>query len=116
MTWHAYYIEPIDWGWSHLKTIDVTLAEIAAGNESDYENPLKNDIRGNDVRHFLDAWEKAKEEAKKVGWGGDFRTPPRVFWIPSGQYMECGFVFKQDNNGDTIVVSPKQMTLLEELI
>jgi len=113
MTWHAYYIDPIDWGWTHLKTINETLAEIAKGEELDHENYIKNDVSESEVNEFLEGWRKAKKAAKSVGWAGDFRNPPRVFWIPSEQYMEHGFVFKQENNGDTMVVSPKKLDWLE---
>lgn len=103
MKWHVYEIIPIDFGWENLKTVKETVATIAGFND------VVKDIEGvnsSAVRGFLDRWDSAKSEASRKGWEGDFRHDPIVFWLPNEYDFEYGFVFKQENNGTTFVVSP----------
>lgn len=104
--WQAYCIPPIDHGWQYLRTVAETLSDISA---MDYEVGIKGDIDAQTIREFLEGWEAAKEAAGEVGWEGDFRGHPRVFWLPSEYDCQFGFVFKQDNNGTTFVVSPQPL-------
>lgn len=101
---YAYSLIPIDFGWDHLKTVNETISNIAqsAGNDRMQE----------EVTTFLNDWSLAQEKAKKLGWEGDFRGEPRVFWLPFESELKYGFVFKQDNNGDTFVVSPVDLPYL----
>jgi hypothetical protein len=39
---------------------------------------------------------------------------PVVFWVPVEDSFRYGFVFKQDNNGSTFVVSPVPMPWYED--
>jgi len=61
-----------------------------------------------DIVEFLRDFETAKAEAQKVGWEGDYRAAPRVFWLPQPESnsMSYAFIWKQDNNGTTFIVSP----------
>lgn len=70
-------------------------------------------MEGPSIDDFLRAWESAKEAASAEGWEGDFRHQPVVFWVPMSTTFEYGFAFKQDNNGDTFVLSPVAMPWLE---
>ena len=52
-------------------------------------------------------------------WGGDIRTGETIYVFalpPSGQEcgMDVGFVWKQDNNGTTFVLSPRRLPWLDE--
>lgn len=112
MNWFLYSLPPIDHGWQHLKTVKETLALIA---KSDDEMHGAGDFDSDEITSFMRRWESAKEAAKDHGWEGDFRGQPRVFWIPSENEFDVGFVFKQDNNGTTFVVSPQELPSVEKL-
>lgn len=113
MSWIVYELGPIDHGWENLKTVRETVADIAQ-NEDVLAQP--HDLDGEAVRRFVDRWESAKDAAAAAGWEGDFRHPPRVFWLPYDISFEYGFVFKQDNNGTTYVVSPQDLPTLAQLV
>lgn len=54
--------------------------------------------------------------AKKLGWDGDVREGPFVAGLPTDKTAKDGHVvmaWKQDNNGDTYIVSPFKMPWLE---
>jgi hypothetical protein len=104
MGWRAYQFSPIDFGWEHLKTVAETISFLSQNNES----------FDSDISALLSNWALAKELAKKKGWEGDFREEPRVFWFPSEYEMIYGFVFKQDSNGSTFIVSPVEFPFLKE--
>ena len=110
MTYFTYEVPPIDFGWEHLKTINETVVNFAARIASTVR---KNDIDTIDLTDFLDRWSRAKDAASEKGWEGDFRHEPCVFWVPADTEFDYGFVFKQDNNGNTYVVSPVEMPWLE---
>ncbi len=112
MTWIVYSVGPIDHGWENLKTVKETLAVIASG---EVEIEETKDVNAEAVQQFLADWSSAKEAAEKEGWEGDFRHEPRVFWLPSYENFAYGFVFKQDNNGETFVVSPQVLPAMEEI-
>ena len=109
MIWIVYELNPIDYGWSNLRTVQQTIAEIANTNE---EAAQRYEVNADGVRDFLSAWDAAQLAASGHGWEGDFREPPRVFWLPKELSFEHGFVFKQDNNGATFVVSPQELPSL----
>lgn len=106
------YITIIDYGWEHLRSIEETLKIIA--DESDSDNFLNE---GYAKKKFLKDWDLAKGIAMDFGWEGDFRegskSGPSVFWLPSEIDMHYGFVFKQNNNGFTFVISPCELPLLK---
>jgi hypothetical protein len=117
MVMFAYSIGPIDYGWEHLPLVENVMARM-------YHDHLKNVVRfGEDIEHanpadIVVAFVKARELARKIGWEGDFRddATPRVFWVPNEQdfKFDYGFVWKQDNNGQTFVISPVRMMHLEK--
>lgn len=106
MNWIVYAIGPIDHDWHMLKTVRETAAQIAGHG---YESIEDFDLAGGAIRSFLASWESAKQAARHHGWEGDFRHEPHVFWLPSEIDFVHGFVFKQDNNGTTFVVSPQEL-------
>lgn len=113
MGWIVYELGPIDWGWENLKTVAQTLAQIAKSPAADIDYSKDVDTEG--VRSFLDSWESAKQAALNTGWEGDFRHEPCVFWLPGEMNFVHGFVFKQDNNGTTYVVSPQELPAVAQL-
>jgi hypothetical protein len=110
MNWNTYEVPPIDIGWGNLKTVQETAASLLATSG---EGTQKNDIDDSNLQSFLRSWESAKEAAGQKGWEGDFRLEPVVIWVPNDTEFNYGFVFKQDNNGTTYVVSPVEMPWLE---
>ncbi len=54
-------------------------------------------------------------EMKKLGWEGDIRGDIYVFAIPDDVSMAMGFVWKQDNNGTTFILSKKELPWFERL-
>jgi len=112
MNWHVYALPAIDFGWGHVKTVKETLVAIA-GSQEELDHPDGLDTANAKV--FLDAWESAKAAALGNGWEGDFRHEPSVFWLPSEGYFDYAFVFKQENDGATFVVSPHALPWLAQL-
>lgn len=112
MSWFVYGIPPIDFGWAHLKTVKDTLTSIASFCDN-FNNP--DGINTLEAKNFLDSWEEAKAAAKNAGWEGDFKHEPCVFWLPSESEFDFAFVFKQDNNGTTFVVSRIALAWLDKV-
>ncbi len=107
MNWYAYRVTPIDLGWENLNTVKETIANLSV------QEDVETDIDSEGIKLFLDSWENAKKLAKEKGWEGDFRHEPKVFWLPQNDEFEYGFVIKQDNNGDTFVISPQELHYLK---
>jgi hypothetical protein len=114
MTWRVYAIIPIDYGWDFLPTI----AEVAGQlGKSEAENKMDGIGNSCSLAGFLQDFDTAREKAKHAGWEGDYRTghEPRVFWLPMETEFRYAFVWKQENNGTTFVVSPCALPWLDEL-
>ena len=117
MNWVAYGISAIDFGWEHLPTVQEAVAKIAAGEASRIlHGPVIGDSPGMAVTEFLDALTNARSRAHAKGWEGDFHKgqEPRVCWLPAPHAFAYAFVWKQDNNGDTFVVSPIALPWLDD--
>lgn len=117
MTWLVYpLMSPIDFGWEQLKTVADTAAligETSARNRALHGHSFV--VEELEIDEFLREWESAKAAASSSGWQGDFRHDPVVFWVPSDAGFTYGFVIKQDNNGETYVVSKVPLPYLESL-
>jgi hypothetical protein len=113
MKWKVYEVPPIDNRWEFLKTIKETLGDIAkySGEAGDSDDPHFEELSD-----FVRAWESAKDAAAELGWEGDFVEEPRVFWLPTEMEFEYAFVFKQENNGTTYVVSPQELPTMQRLM
>lgn len=110
MSWHVYEVQPIDYGWHHLTTVRETLGMLGVPCEG---SDPREGVDSSAALAFLQGWESAKDAAVAAGWEGHFRLEPRVFWLPAALSMVHGFVFKQDHNGRTFVVSPLPLAYLE---
>lgn len=109
MSYFTYQVAPIDWGWEQLRTVEDTARALA---DVDVRERLSGEaiyIADPSLDTFLARWDAAKDSARRSGWEGDFRQGPYVFWVPTEDGMQFGFVFKQDNNGTTFVVSPVEL-------
>lgn len=107
--WFGYSVPPIDFGWGHMQTVEEVAKRLAAEAAT---VAVKADSShfgfdsGPDYEEFLRQWKSAQERAHDLGWEGDHRHAPVVFWVPTDNGFDCGFVIKQDNNGSTFVLSP----------
>ena len=117
MTMIAYHLGPIDSNWEYLQTVEAVAVDLAT-KEAQYAVGKNDPQFGPDLplTDFIRDWELAQEMARQAGWEGDFREPPRVFWVPCETAFVYGFAFKQDNNGTTYVMSPVEMPHLKEYV
>lgn len=122
MAWHVYAVSPIDHDWELLPLAESVAADIAREQavEVVHRRPgAEGAAYHHDVAEFLAALQEAKTAARnaKWQWEGDYRPDksPRVFWLPDPGWscFRYGFVWKQDNNGMTFVVSPFPLPWLE---
>ncbi|UYV14449.1 hypothetical protein [Porphyrobacter sp. ULC335] len=110
----AYYITPIDFGWEYLPSVHEFANRMA---KLDVEIKLARQPYGEArLDKFLADFAKAQELADEVGWEGDFRGDPCVFCLPIENEIVYGFVWKQENNGDTLVITPEPMPWLDHLV
>jgi hypothetical protein len=114
MAQKAYYITPIDFGWDYLPSVQEFAERLS---KADLDVKLGKQPYGEArLEQFLADFNEAKELAARAGWEGDFRGPPSVFCLPIENEIVYGFVWKQDNNGDTLVVSPQPLPWLDPLV
>lgn len=114
MAFKAYYILPIDFGWEYLPTVEEFADKLA---KSDLAIKLGKEPFGDPkLDQFLADFATAQDLATDQGWEGDFRGSPRVFFVPVEGEFVYGFAWKQDNNGDTLVVSPQPLSWLDALV
>ena len=106
----VYAISPIDFGWEHCPTVSEFAGQIA---RLEFDN-IGYGSRG-DFDEFVKNFEKAKELALAKGWEGDIRGEAHVFQVPVEGAFAYGFAWKQDNNGDTFVISPVELPHLKSL-
>ena len=105
MTWSVYEVYPIDFMWGFLPTI----SEFGKGLASEPEAYGKDAVQKLDE----DFREAQSEVDAATSWEGDFRGEVSVFLIPIEGTFDYGFVWKQENNGTTFVVSPVKLDHLE---
>jgi hypothetical protein len=110
---HTYHIAPIDFGWENLKSVSQTASELGSVKAKLAAAGFSNPDPFVDVDDFLTDWRAAQDLASGLGWEGDFKNDPVVFWVPAEDRFIYGFAFKQDNNGSTFVVSPVPLPWLK---
>lgn len=115
MAWMAYHIVPIDFGWEFLPSVQDFAATLAR-NDADLAVD-KETFQHSELSEFLADFKLAKELAASKMWEGDYRasSTPRVFFLPDELSFRYGFVWKQDNNGSTFVVTPRPLPWLSRL-
>ncbi len=114
LQFHAYAITPLDFGWNRLRTVKEYLKLLIEQDDEGDDSPAGLRKR---VTDFLDRLDAALERGKKEGWEGDFRAghEPRVIELPGDVSTALAFVWKQDNNGTTFVISEEPLAYLERL-
>ena len=111
--WYAYSMEPIDFGWEHLITVEDYLKTLAV--DEAFAKLQKYPSESDSVDDFLVAYSDAQSAAAEQGWDGDIRGKAYVFFLPLpglGSFR-YGFAWKQDNNGVTFITSPVALSWLE---
>ena len=99
-------LEPIDFGWTMNKTVEEMLTELKIFDRDEEPNVKM------DYEDFWKLWEETKIFAhNRLGWEVEFREKPEVAFVPTrGNGIDINFkpifIFKQDNNGISFIVSP----------
>jgi hypothetical protein len=116
MAWSAYQLIPIDFGWELLQTAQEVAAKLAA-SEAEAVIDGQPGSTGVSTAKFFEDLTEARRLAKAKGWEGDFRHghEPHVFWLPGELEFSYAFVWKQDNNGGTFVISPVPLPWLDDV-
>lgn len=114
----GYHISPIDMGFRFLWTVDqfrdqLRLEDI--GQHATFGRLYREPITLNGLDRFELDFERAKHLARDQGWEGDFREGPFVMPVLVELEVSYAFVWKQDNNGSTFVLSPVPLPYLETL-
>lgn len=109
--WKLYILNPIDFGWEHLPTVEDTLKTIVSDEHQLSQSAHPYDIAYTSV-DFKKNWARAELMAKNGGMRSDFRDEPSVFWLPNESCMAYAFVFKEEDNGTTYVISPVDLPWL----
>lgn len=109
----CYEMLPIDLYWEYLPTVEdvaATLGRYQAESMINEHHPTCLSLE-----KFLQDVQQAMELARKHYWEGDFKPgyTPRVFWLPNEVEFAYAFVWKQENNGTTYVVSPFELPWLD---
>jgi hypothetical protein len=115
MAWVVYEIPPIDFGWEFLpKVTDVAVRMASGGALVAVNEAITSGF--DEVTNFAKAFHEAQDLASEHGWESDFREPARVICLPAEYSPEFiyAFVWKQDHNGTTYVVSPHPLPWLGE--
>jgi hypothetical protein len=110
MTTFAYSVNPMDFGWENLPTLQQHIANVTQHCFEDYPKSTINPIQT-----LLDFVEKGFKAAKQVGWEGDARGNIYVWFLPNEYEPMLGLVWKQENNGDTFIVSPVRLPWAEKV-
>jgi hypothetical protein len=109
--WHCYHIFPIDFGWEFLPDLKQVIAQAAMQDACWIEQGISENI----AQQIMEDFKFAMAAMRKRGWEGDFRDGPKVFFLPNDTDFVWGFVWKQDNNGETFVVSPRPLPWLSSI-
>lgn len=113
--WNIYPINAIDFGWDNLPNVEEVAGRIAK-TQASFIIQGYGDENADPLGDFLRDYKKALELGGSRGSEGDNREETRVFWLPMENNFAYAFVWKQDNNGDTFVVSPVKLPWLDEHI
>lgn len=117
---HGYMISPIDYGFRYLRSIEefrdlARLEDLAQYEGLGQYQGFPNTFTRATLDRFDLNFEAAKRMAADLLWEGDFREGP--FVMPVLVELEVGyaFVWKQNNNGSTFVISPVPLPYVEYL-
>jgi hypothetical protein len=114
--WIVYQIDPIDF-WTGTTSFEEYLrATNAEGNRNDPVDPLNRVPRLRAEAEVWDRFRSAMTAAKEgSNWAGDIREGPFVLLLPEPPAMQlAGFLWKEENNGTTYVVSEIALPWLDQ--
>lgn len=115
MTFKAYSIVPIDFGWDLLPTVEEHIVRLR--KEEDEAAEVGEAGTGHHSASVEADYAEAMSLASDAGWEGETASHgrPRVFFVPGDGRFDYGFVWKQPNNGTTFVVAPYPLPWLDDL-
>ena len=107
--WYVYKLQsPIDIGWEFMLTLSQFL-DSSKGEDGESLSAFANS-----------EWLSALNVARFCGFDGTFtdkKNEPHLLPVPwSSDVVILGFVFKQENNGDTFVISPVSLEHLNRFL
>jgi len=114
----GYRISPIDMGFRFLWTVDQFRDQLRLEDidqHGTFGRLCGEPITLNGLNRFELEFERAKHLARDHGWEGDFRDGPFVMPVLFDDEVSYAFVWKQDNNGSSFVLSPVPLPYLETL-
>ena len=118
--WIPYTLNPIDFGWEHLSTVEETLKVFQKG-EADAAREAEEcgfTLEPGELPYsstdFIQEWASAKAIALKICGEEELRHDPAVFWVPGEMQFSYAFVFKMESNGTTFVISPVELPWLDK--
>jgi len=114
----GYHISPIDMGFRFLWTVDQFRDQLRLEDidqHGTFGRLYREPITLNGLDRFELDFEGAKHLARDHGWEGDYREGPFVMPVLIELEVGYAFVWKQDNNGSTFVLSPVPLPYLETL-
>lgn len=102
---YTYVINPMDWQWDAFPDVPTAISRIIQG---DPYIPNSQNETWVTVMFFCRALAAAFDAAVDAGWERDFKGSGgvRCFALPAQDEPKWGFVWKQENNGFTFVMSP----------
>jgi hypothetical protein len=94
--------------WEYLQTVEEIIRLTAHSSIKGLDDDLLNNDPLFNLETFLNDFRRAKYLAKSTGWDGDYRTghEPRVLWLPCETEFQYSFCWKQNDDGETFVVTP----------
>lgn len=112
----GYHISPIDMGFRFLWTVDQFRDQLRLEDidqHATFGGLYREAITLNGLDQFELDFERAKHLARDHGWEGDCREGPFVMPVLVELEVSYAFVWKQNNNGSTFVLSPVPLSYLE---
>lgn len=107
----AYRINPVDFGWEDLLPADEYRRRLAL-RYAECDHVYERQELLDRIQQFETFFAAAMDAGQEVGWEGDFRKEPHVGFVPVEVSMSSYIIWKQDNNGDTFVVSHLELPWL----
>ena len=107
MTWKLYIVPAMDAEWDLWFPVEAARSLLAAQAGDDEV------ARDAALRNFDAVFDAAKTEARRLGWQGDLKVHPRVFWMPGEKRSIYGIAWQAEDDEVTYVASPVAMPHLD---
>jgi hypothetical protein len=112
-TYHVYVLPPVDIGWGLFKTVSQVIDMICDAVKQKAKDDVARAVDPGhlwevDLNDFVVAYYQSVRAVESTGWWeGDMRHEAVVVPLVREVEGEYGFMWKQDNNGTTFVVTPE---------